>query len=212
MCPYPKGLVASQRFRFEQYIRQLEENGFDIVIKPFFNDRAFFAFYQSGNLLSKIHSIVVSYFKRLLLLFHLRPFEFILIHREATPLGPPIIEYVIAKLLKKKIIYDFDDAIWLTDKTNESPLATALAWRAKVRSICRWSHRISCGNAYLAAYARLHNPNVVINPTTIDHRTHFPRHAGERPNEAVHVGWTGSRSTLKYLEAILPSHQAKDPK
>lgn len=208
ICPYPQNLVASQRFRFEQYRDLLEKNGFDISTEPFFDEKAYYAFYQSGNLLSKIYSVVVSYFKRLLLLFHLRPFEFIFIHREATPLGPPIIEYVIAKVLKKKIIYDFDDAIWLTDKTNESLLTTALAWRAKVRSICRWSHRISCGNAYLAAYALRHNTNIFINPTTIDPQIHVPLSRDERSTETVTVGWTGSRSTLKYLEDIVPALQA----
>jgi hypothetical protein len=37
-----------------------------------------------------------------------------------SPFGPPVYEWVLAKILRKKIIYDFDDAIWLTD-ANRNP-------------------------------------------------------------------------------------------
>ena len=209
ICPYPQGLAPSQRFRFEQYISQLEEKGFHLSIKPFFEEKAYYAFYQSGNLISKIHSITRSYFKRLALLFQLSSFHYIFIHREATPLGPPIIEYAIAKVFGKKIIYDFDDAIWLTDKTNESALTEMLRCRRKVRAICKWSYKVSCGNSYLAAYARQYNLNVMINPTTIDDfELHVSRQSHEGSNHKVTIGWTGSHSTLKYLGTLIPVLQS----
>src|SRR5690606_35719579 len=116
-------------------------------VKPFFNETTYIAFYQSGNLFSKISAIVESYWRRLLLLLHVRSFDFVFIHREATPGGPPLVEWVIAVILRKRIIYDFDDAIWLTDKPRESALARMIRWRSKVKSISRYSYRLSCGNA-----------------------------------------------------------------
>jgi len=142
--------------------------------------------------------------------------DYIFIHREVVPVGPPFVEWVLAKLLRKKIIYDFDDAIWLTDKTKESWPETILRWRSKVGSICRWSYKVSCGNSYLCDYARQFKKDVVLNPTTIDtDRMHskalyketasFIR-ADEKidksRNVGVVIGWTGSHSTLKYLEMI----------
>lgn len=163
-------------------------------------------FYQSGKVFSKILSITYSYIKRHLLLFTANQYAFIFIHREATPIGPPVVEWVLAKILRKKIIYDFDDAIWLTDLTQESFVTFGFRWRSKVSSICRWSYKISCGNNYLAAYAKQFNPNILIVPTTIDTiDTHLPaRTKSDSKKKNITIGWTGSHSTLKYLEALAP--------
>jgi glycosyltransferase involved in cell wall biosynthesis len=203
ICPYPVGLAPSQRFRFEQYLRHLNEKGFQTVIKPFFSENTYRTLYQNRNLLLKIYGITESYFNRLLLLFHMHSFSFVFIHREATPLGPPLMEWIIAKVFRKKLIYDFDDAICLTDKNKESRLARWLRCRSKVASVCKWSYKISCGNDYLAQYARHFNSSVMINPTTIDtENLHVPIRKNHN-NQHVTIGWTGSHSTLKYLETII---------
>ena len=134
-------------------------------------------------------------------------YDFVFIHREATPLGPPIFEWILAKVLKKKIIYDFDDAIWLTDRQQESVLLRIAKWRSKVGSICKWAYKVSCGNEYLCNYAALFNKNVVYNPTTIDtENLHHPSqilYPIKHPDR-IRIGWTGSHSTLKYLDEIQP--------
>lgn len=212
ITPYPPGFAPSQRFRFEQYLSHLYEKGSHAVMKSFFSEGAYHAFYQSGNLFLKIHSITVSYFNRVVLLFKLSSFDFIFIHREASPVGPPIIEYVIAKFLNKKIIYDFDDAIWLTDNRRESSTVKILRCRWKISSICRWSYKISCGNDYLAAYAAQFNPRVIVNPTTLDVVNIHKPIPLKNQKEEITIGWTGSHSTLKYLDTILPVLQAVERK
>ena len=203
VCPYPEGIAPSQRFRFEQYIRYLEEEGFQTEISPYFTEKAYAVFYQSGNLLSKIHCIFQSYLRRFTLLLQVHSFDFIFIHREITPLGPPILEWLLAKMLRKKIIFDFDDAIWTTDNANESSLAKWIRWRSKVQSICRWSHKIACGNDYLATFAQRENLKVMVMPTTIDF---FPLKENQalKADASIVIGWTGSSSTLKYLRMLLP--------
>jgi glycosyltransferase involved in cell wall biosynthesis len=134
-------------------------------------------------------------------------YDFVFIHREAAPLGPPIFEWIMAKVLKKKIIYDFDDAIWLTDRQQESAILRSAKWRSKVGSICKWAYKISCGNEYLCNYAALFNKRVVYNPTTIDTENLHHRVSNPVPVQAsdrIRIGWTGSHSTLKYLDEIQP--------
>ena len=61
---------------------------------------------------------------------------------------------------------------------------------------------ISAGNTYLANYASHFNRKIIINPTTIDTlQTQYVNVNHRR--ELVTMGWTGSHSTLKYLEMIL---------
>lgn len=205
LCPYPFNTAPSQRFRFEQYINQAVANGIDLDLKPFFTKKAYMQFSQSGNFFSKITAFVSSYLRRLMILLRVPKYDFVFIHREATPAGPPVIEWFISVLLKKKIIYDFDDAIWLSDNTAESHLEKVLRWRHKVGWICKQSYKVSCGNAYLAAYASQFNAHVNINPTTIDTEgLHNPSNRPIETQERISIGWTGSRSTLKYLEALEP--------
>ena len=49
--------------------------------------------------------LLLGFIKRFLLLFSLLKYDFIFIHREAAPMGPPIFEWIIAKVLRKKYIY-----------------------------------------------------------------------------------------------------------
>lgn len=213
ICPYPVGRAPSQRFRFEQYLNQLQEKGFRTIIKPFFDEAGYLAVYQSGKLSSKIRAIIESYGRRLSLLLHARNSDYVFIHREAALAGPPVVEWYLARILGKRIIYDFDDAIWLTDRTEESALMKFLRWRSKVGAICKWSYRISCGNDYLATFARQYNPNVVVSPTTIDTRhMHVPGTSSKKENNRVVIGWTGSQTTLKYLEAVVPVLQTLEEK
>jgi hypothetical protein len=82
-----------------------------------------------------------------------------------------------------------------------------LKWRSKVESICQWSHKVSCGNEYLCAFAKKFSAYVILNPTTIDTQHRHNRTLYEQipaDGDKVVIGWTGSHSTLKYLKDIEP--------
>jgi len=206
IVPYPLAKSPSQRFRFEQYFETLTQNGWHYHVQSFVNDKGWAILYQPGKELLKIWIMWTGLLKRSLIPFHLYAYDFIFIHREAAPFGPPIFEWMLAKVFRKKIIYDFDDAIWLTDRKNESFWLRLLKWRGKVAAICEWSYCVSAGNQYLFNFARQHNLNVVLNPTTIDTELlHNPtRFQVVKNTDKVVVGWTGSHSTLKYLTEIEP--------
>lgn len=205
LVPYPLQEAPSQRFRFEQYFTFLKKNGHLWVLKSFLNSQNGKTFYKSGNFLSKLGALITGFFNRWITLWKIPAFDFVFVHREAAPIGPPIFEWIISKVLQKRIIYDFDDAIWLSDKTDEGFLEKTIRWRSKVALVCKWSYKISCGNDYLANYARPFNNQVIVNPTTIDmakvnlESTKIDFKADETE---VIIGWTGSHSTLKYLEQL----------
>lgn len=209
LVPYPFGEAPSQRFRFEQYLPKLMEEGHSYTFDSFLNSSNWQSFYESGKILLNISSIVRGFFSRLTMLFRASRYDLILIHREAAPFGPPLVEWILAKILKRKIIYDFDDAIWLTDKTNESFVVQTIKWRSKVANICKWSYKISCGNKYLCSYAENFNNNVFHNPTTIDtlhlhNPEQYQRIISRKDNNRLIIGWTGSHSTIKYLHELEP--------
>lgn len=209
LCPHATGRIPSQRFRFEQYFPLLAENGIVHETAPFSSSRSGSSddgsiVNASSSASSKVKWLLKGLWSRVKLLPRLKEFDFVFIHREVAPVGPPVFEWLIAHLWRKKIIYDFDDAIWLTDKTTESTIEKMLRWRSKVGDICRWSYRISCGNRHLADYAKKFSRKVLINPTTIDTTHHDPLLIQNKKDESVTIGWTGSRSTLKYLKTVVP--------
>jgi glycosyltransferase involved in cell wall biosynthesis len=206
LVPYPLAQAPSQRFRFEQYFTILKKAGHQIQTQSFLSEHNWKLFYKEGEPIKKILALIWGFLKRTYALFIVPGFDFIFIHREAAPVGPPVFEWLIANVFRKKIIYDFDDAIWLTDRTDETLLLRALKWRSKVKSICQWSHKVSCGNRYLQQYARQFNAKAIYNPTTLN-MEEIEKQFGVGTNQNsnnVTIGWTGSHSTLKYLETLKP--------
>lgn len=102
VCPYPFDEAPSQRFRFEQYLNILEKEGYQYQLAPFLNLKAWKILYQSGDSVNKLAWISISFLKRFILLFRLNCYDFIFIHREASPLGPPFFEWAVRFLWKKK--------------------------------------------------------------------------------------------------------------
>ncbi len=206
LLPYPLRESPSQRFRFEQYLGALAERGYIYHFQTFLDSKNWQLFFKPGNVFQKAFALIKGFAKRLILLFHLPAYDWIFIHREVTPVGPPVFEWIIAKIYRKKIIYDFDDAIWLTDRKNESILLEIIKWRSKVASICKWSYRVSAGNEYLCSFAWQFNNQVVYNPTTIDtDQLHNPANYTVKKNpDKIIIGWTGSHSTVKYLKEVEP--------
>jgi glycosyltransferase involved in cell wall biosynthesis len=205
LVPYPLGESPSQRFRFEQYFDALSLAGHSYVVRSFLSPKGWQIIYSKGNTLRKILTITSGFLRRFWILSSVTSYDTVFIHREATPIGPPVFEWIIAKVFRKKIIYDFDDAIWSTDNTTEGSLERMLRWRSKVDSICKWSFKVSCGNDYLCDYARQFNSSIVLNPTTID--TNYHRPLPTLNNNEIVIGWTGSHSTLKYIDEIVPALQ-----
>jgi glycosyltransferase involved in cell wall biosynthesis len=204
LVPYPVGKAPSQRFRFEQYFDALKAAGHQYHVAPFISDTTWNILYKPGQQVRKVAGILAGFARRVGQLFALAKYDYVFIHREASPIGPPVFEWLIAKVLGKKIIYDFDDAIWIPNTSAANRIVAGIKWHHKVADICRWSYKVSCGNDYLRKYAQQFNSNAIINPTTIDtENLHNQVRDQQAPGKLI-IGWTGTHSTLKYIEQVVP--------
>jgi glycosyltransferase involved in cell wall biosynthesis len=175
-------------------------------LAPFWSSQAWENLYLKRRYLAKTAGLLGGIVWRIIVLTRIPKFDFVFVHREAMPLGPPVLEWFIARIFRKKIIFDFDDAIWIPNTSAQNSLAAWLKWPSKFNAICRWSYRLSCGNTWLAQYARTYNPATIVNPTTIDTEAlHNPRKfdVAKKPG-TITIGWTGTHSTLSYLAQIVP--------
>jgi glycosyltransferase involved in cell wall biosynthesis len=200
---YPENVSPAQRFRFELYTDLLVKNGFKITTLPFINKYGYAVIFKSGFFLKKFFAVLKGFFNRCKLIFNVKKYAYIFLQSGVTPIGPPVFEWILVKILKKKIIYDLDGAIWIEKFSDKNKLPQILRNVNKVPRICKWSYKVSCGNEYLCSYARKYNNNVVYNPTCIDtERSHniLTNHNVQK----ITIGWTGSFSTLKYLYIVQP--------
>lgn len=201
VAQYPENVSPGQRFRFELYKDFLKENGFNITMHSFLEENGYNIIHRQGMFFIKSWEVIKGYLRRVRLLFSLSKYDYIFLQREAAPLGPPIFEWFYAKVFKKKVIYDFDDAIWMEHISDHNSMAKRFKGVAKVKNICKWSYKVSCGNEYLCNYARKYSKHVVYNPTCVDTENRHNILACHDVSR-VTIGWTGSFSTLKYLETI----------
>ena len=203
IAPYPPNEAPSQRFRFEQYLSYLEQHDIQFKYSPFWNLTTWKILYKKGNQFYKMSGLLMGFIRRFMLMFTIGQYHFIWLHREAAPIGPPVFEWMICKLWRKKIIYDFDDAIWLNNVSTVNSFAGKLKWHGKVKSICKWSWKVTCGNNYLCQYAgeqRGSSKYVLCLPTTIDTKVYKLKFVS--PHKLT-IGWTGSQSTVAYLQMVI---------
>ncbi len=204
LVPYPLNCAPSQRFRVELFLPAIEKAGFKYSVKNFMDISTWNVFYSKGNTVKKIIGLMKGFLRRTYHVFFIVPFyDFIFIHREASPAGPPVFEWLIAKIFRKKIIYDFDDAIWIAD-TNSGKITRWIKAFWKIKYICKWAYKCSCGNNYLCDFASQFNDHVIYMPTCVDtEKGHYKIKEHSNSSKLV-IGWTGSHSTLKYLDEMLP--------
>lgn len=194
---------AGCRFRVAQYLPYLREAGFDVDISPFYTPEYFRLVYQHGRYAKKAAKFVALAWRRFQEMFVLGRYDLVFLYREAIPIGPPVVEWIVARR-GIPIVYDFDDAIFLPGAVSEANKAISfLKNPGRVAQVLRRSARVVAGNEFLAQYARQYNANVTVIPTAVDTTRFVPRKAG--PSAAgrdLVVGWIGSPTTFPYLAAL----------
>jgi glycosyltransferase involved in cell wall biosynthesis len=211
LIPAPLKISPSQRFRIEQYLFLENNNGIEFYPKPFFSPKTWKVFHVKAHVFQKVYGIVLGMIKRLLLSFSLHKYDFVYVHKEASPVGPPIVEWLFARVFKKKLIYDFDDNIWTPQSSEANPGAALVKCNWKVSYICKYSHIVTVGNEFLANYARKYNNDVRIIPTVVNTSNYHNKIKNQHEGKLT-IGWTGTYTNLHNLtlvEDVIHSLQQK---
>jgi glycosyltransferase involved in cell wall biosynthesis len=202
ICAHRPGRSPSQRYRFEQYLSFLHDRGFSFTYSFLLNTRDDHDFYRPGRLHRKALILLRSLITRIGDLRRLKHHDLIFIQRESNFLGTVFFEK-IAATRGKPIIFDFDDSIWLADTSPANKKYEWLKRPGKFFDTLSYATIVIAGNRYLAQKAGIVNPNTVLIPTTIDTTFHVPK-PELRNRERLIIGWSGSISTLKHFEAVIP--------
>jgi len=199
LCTAPS-LNASNRLRIEQYGPLLRDEGIELEVAPYFDDETYAILHRSGHTARKVLGVVAGAARRVRDLWRARDTDLLLVHRESTPLGPPMIE-ALWRSRMRPYVFDFDDAVFVGDFHPANRRWSWLRQPSRVAPAVRGAAAVVAGNEYLAGWARGLNPNVTVLPTPVDTDRHRPRAAHDAHDPLV-LGWVGSSTTARYLRIL----------
>ncbi len=202
IASHRKDRAPGQRFRFEQYFDYLQEHGFHCELSYILNKKDDQRFYSDSSFLVKAFIILKNFWKRMSDIRKASGYDIIFIFREAQMTGSTFIEKRF-KRSGKKIVFDFDDAIWLQDVSDANKHFGWMKNPDKTAKIIQLSDMVFAGNPYLADFASNYNGNVKIVPTTID-TEEYKRIPKDPADQSICIGWSGSITTIKHFEHALP--------
>ncbi len=197
--------AAATRYRIQQYVPYLEQAGGVATVAPFLNSDTFRIIYRPGQLPRKVAGLALAALSRVRDLMRAAHHDVVFVAREAMLFGPPVIEALVRRALRRPMVFDYDDATFVPYVSpTYGRLATFLKAPAKTDDILRMSTSVLAGNSYLAEYAKRFNANVEILPTVVDTEQFASTQPEPRRDTMPVVGWIGSHSTTQYLDLLLP--------
>ena len=191
----------SQRYRFEQFQPYLEQHGFVVDYFYLIREQDDKKFYGSGHYFAKIIILIRSVFKLLFKSFSANKFDVIFVQREAFMLGTIFFERLFAR--KARMIFDFDDSIWLQVVSDGNKTLGFLKDANKTAKLIALSDLVFAGNLHLKNYALQFNGNTHLVPTVVDTDNYHP--ISKASGNKICIGWSGSFSTIPYYEMALPA-------
>lgn len=197
-----KDRSPGQRYRHEQYVTYLERNGIACHFEPLLTTAHDDLIFYGRKTIPKVFVGLKAFFRRVKNVLQASNFDAVYIYRDAFFFSTFFEKWLKSK--KVKIIYDFDDAIWLMDKNENQGFFNKLKNPEKTALITQLSDVVIVGNEYLSTYAQNLNHNVSIIPSTIDFKSYHLLKPTKKDDSRICIGWTGSFSTVKHFETLIP--------
>ncbi len=146
LASYPVEAAAT-RFRLQQFVGPLADRDIALTIHPFLNSKLFENLYVQKSFPQTAVGLLKSAFLRLADVMLARKADVILVQREAMMFGPPVIEWLTTRALKRPMVLDLDDATYVSyTSPTYGGLGKALKWFSKTDDLIKWAALVTCGN------------------------------------------------------------------
>src|SRR5262249_45084019 len=112
LASYPKE-AACTRYRVEQFVQPLAERGITMTVRPFMDSELFDSLYRQRSWLRTAAGLTTSALLRLRDVLAASKADVIFVQREAMLLGPPAIEWLTNRALRRPMVLDLDDTTYV---------------------------------------------------------------------------------------------------
>jgi L-malate glycosyltransferase len=206
LCPYPIGIAAGQRLKFEQYYDGWRRDGWTVTVAPFMDVALWRVLYGHGHFLRKALGTAVGYFRRGRDLFRIPRYDLVYCHMYVTPLGGSLFER-LARRLARRLVYDLEDNMLMKPDRAHQPnsLLSFIRSTGKTRFLVRSADHVITSSPFLNATCSEINQAKACTYITssIDTDRFVPVNAYDNEDTVV-IGWTGSFSTRAHLDLLRP--------
>ena len=202
LCPFPQGVAAAQRLKYEQYFPDWKKKGFDITVSSFMDMAMWQIVYTPGHIAAKIAGVLRGHLRRLRDLFRIRRYDIVYVHMWVTPFGTSLFERLV-RALARKVVYDIEDNLLLKQGNAINPIAKLLSGRSKVLYLLRTSDHVITSSPFLNDTCLAINERKCCTyiSSSVDCARFLPvnPYSNERK---ITIGWTGTFSTRPYLDLL----------
>jgi len=202
LCPFPEGVAAAQRLKYEQYLNNWRENGFEVTVSSFMNQEMWDVVYTKGNTLKKIYGILLGYKRRVYDLFRISNFDIVYVLMWVTPLGTSLFER-LTRTFSKKLIFDIEDNVFMEKANDINPLAKILKSSDKTLFLIKKADHVITSSPFLNDYSIKLNEKKACTyvSSSVDTDRFIPVNRYNNDKKVV-IGWTGTFSSKVYLDLL----------
>lgn len=206
ICPYPVGVAAGQRLKYEQYFDDWRAHGWEIAVSSYMDMATWDAAYRPGRFGTKLLGLAKGHLRRLRDLFRLGRYDLVYVFMWVTPLGTNWLER-LTRRLARRIVFDLEDNVLTGNKLGraENPnwLANMLKGPGKALYLVRTADHVIASSPALADTCRALNAREAATyiSSSVDTDRFVPvnSYAG---SDGVTIGWTGTYSTRPMLDLL----------
>lgn len=206
LCPFPVGVAAGQRLKYEQHFNDWRAAGYDIDVSCFMDDAMWRIVYEKGHFLKKALGVLRGQLRRMRDLTRISHYDVVYVFMWVTPFGTSFFERTTRRIANK-LIFDIEDNVLVGQSFRISHNPNALAqfikgpWKARYL-IETADHVVSASPFLNKAYLTInkHRKCSYI-PPSVDTDRFIPS-SRKSDNDTVTIGWTGTFSTRIYLDLL----------
>lgn len=206
LCPFPEGVAAGQRLKYEQYFDDWRARGWQIDVSPFMDMGTWRIAYRPGRLAAKMAGVLRGHLRRVRDLARVRNYDAVYVFMWVTPYGTNLLERAVRRLAPR-LIYDLEDNIVLgpslPKEYNPNALVSLLKGPQKAKFLIREADHVIASSAFLRDFClqELGARASTYISSSVDTTRFVPR-GTPPPNGKVTIGWTGTFSSRLYLDML----------
>ena len=206
LCPYPEGVAAGQRLKYEQYFADWRAQGWEIEVSNFMDRSMWDLVWDKGHGLAKALGVLRGTLRRLRDLLRVGRYDLVYVFMWVTPFGTTLFERLV-RAQAKTLVFDVEDNV-LSDQQGGAadhigPLVRLLKGSGKARFLIPTADHVVTSSPFLNEFCLTLNEaracTYISSSVDTDRFQPATAYSNDQP---VVVGWTGTFSSKVYLDLL----------
>ena len=206
LCPFPQGVAAGQRLKYEQYFDRWRNDGWEIEVSSFMDDTMWKVAYQPGHIGAKIAGVLRGHLRRLRDLFRVPRYDLVYVFMYVTPFLSSGMERTV-RALAKRVVYDVEDNILVEQsipkEMNPNPIARLIKGSGKARFLIRTADHVITSSPFLNDFClKINDAGACTYISSSVDTDRFQPATPYSNDQLVTIGWTGTYSSKVFLDQL----------